>query len=250
MDILLFPFRLIYKVYFAIYFALSLILFYPLFKILLHKKDRFPAAFKLMRCYAKLWLFFTGIFMVVKGKENILKNQPFIICANHSSFIDIPCLYSIFDEYFVFTGKQEIENWPLFRIFYTSGMNVLVDRNNKQGVLKGFKKMIRVVDEGFPLVIFPEGTVSKIAPELSEFKSGAVALALKKQIPILPITFTTNWKRLQRSGFLKGKAGPGLSTAIIHPPILTVGRTKKETNTLLAELNTIINAPLHEKYGV
>jgi 1-acyl-sn-glycerol-3-phosphate acyltransferase len=250
MDVILFPFRLLYKIYFALYFAISLLLFYPIFKLLLHKKEWFPLAFKLMKFYGRLWLVCTGIFLKIKGKKNIIKNEPFIICANHSSFIDIPCLYSLFDDYFVFTGKQEIEKWPLFCIFYTSGMNVLVDRGNKQKVFKGFKKMMKVVDEGLPLVIFPEGTVSKTAPNLSEFKTGAVSLAIKKQIPILPITFTTNWKRLQRKGFFRGKAGPGFSKVIIHPLISTIGINKNETNTLQTKLQGIINAPLIEKYSV
>lgn len=250
MDFILFQLRVLYKIYCAIYFAMSLILFYPVFKFFLHKKERFSGAFKVMRVYCKLWLFFYGVCLKIDGRENIIKNQSFIICANHSSFLDIPCLYSVMNEHFVFTGKQEIEKWPLFHIFYTSGMNVLVDRKNKQGILKGFKQMMRVVDEGFPLVIFPEGTISKVAPELSEFKSGAVALALKRQIPIIPITFTTNWKRLQRSGFLRGEAGPGISNVIIHPPISTIGKTKEETAALSMELKKIINAPLHDKYGV
>jgi 1-acyl-sn-glycerol-3-phosphate acyltransferase len=159
-------------------------------------------------------------------------------------------LYSIFEDYFVFTGKQEIEKWPLFHIFYTSGMNILVDRNNKLGILKGFKKMLKVVDNGLPLAIFPEGTISKEAPKLTEFKTGAVSLAIKNQIPILPITFITNWKRLQRKGFLNGKAGPGISRVIIHSPISTVGKSKADLDTLLAELHWAINAPLSEEYGV
>ena len=250
MDVILFPFRLLYKIYFALYFALSLVLFYPFFKLFLSKKEWFPLAFKLMKFYGRLWLFCTGISLKIKGKENIIKNQPFIICANHSSFIDIPCLYALFDEYFVFTGKQEIEKWPLFCIFYTSGMNVLVDRTNNQTVLKGFKQMMKVIDEGHPLVIFPEGTVSKIAPKLSEFKTGAISLAIKKQIPILPITFTTNWKRLQRKGLFRGKASPGVSKVIIHPLISTVGKTKNEPIILQTKLRNIINAPLIEKYNI
>lgn len=200
-----------------------------------------------MRVYCKLWLFFYGVYLKVDGRENILKNQPFIICANHSSFLDIPCLYSMFNEYFIFTGKQEIEKWPLFHIFYTSGMNVLVDRKNKQGVLKGFKHMVKVLDEGFPLVIFPEGTISKKAPELGEFKHGALALAIKKQIPILPITFTCNWRRLQRSGFFRGEAGPGISGVVIHPAISTVGKSKEEVEALSEELKKIINTPLPQR---
>jgi len=250
MNIILFPFRFLYKLYFSVYFILSLILFYPLFQRFLSRKDRFPSAFKLMRVYAKLWLFFTGIKLKIKGQENILKHQPFLICSNHSSFIDIPCLYTLFDQYFVFTGKQEIEKWPLFHIFYTSGMNILVDRHNKMKALKGFKRMIGTIDQGHPVAIFPEGTISKTAPKLTSFQTGAVSLAIKKQIPIIPITFTTNWKRLQRKGFWSGKAGPGTSEVIIHPPLLTTGLSKEDSESLQAKLREIINAPINEKYGV
>ncbi len=150
----------------------------------------------------------------------------------------------------MFTGKKEVEKWPLFHIFYTSGMNILVDRHNKMGLIKAFKRMMDVIDEGHPLVILPEGTISKAAPKLAEFKTGSVSLAVRKQVPILPITFTTNWKRLQRKGLLKGKAGPGISEVIIHPLILTNGLTKEDTDELQLKLRNIINSPLHKKYGV
>lgn len=129
-------------------------------------------------------------------------------------------------------------------------MNILVDRHNKMGLIKAYKRMMEVIDEGHPLVILPEGTISKVAPKLTEFKSGSVSLAITKQIPILPITFTTNWMRLQRKGFLHGKAGPGLSEVIIHPPISTNGLTKDDSDALLLKLRDFINSPLHEKYGV
>ena len=249
-SIILFPFRFIYKIYILTCFVLLLVLFYPFLRFFLSKKERFPSAFKMMKFYGKLFLFCAGIFLKIKGRENIIEDRPFLICSNHSSFLDIPCLYSIFDEYFVFTGKKEIENWPLFNIFYTSGMNILVDRYNKMGILKGFKRMMEVIDEGHPLVILPEGTISKIAPRLTEFKTGSVSLAIHKQIPILPITFTTNWIRLQRKGLLKGKASPGISEVIIHSLISTSGLTKNDTDALQLKLRGIINSPLHKKYGV
>ncbi|MCK5907641.1 MAG: 1-acyl-sn-glycerol-3-phosphate acyltransferase, partial [Flavobacteriales bacterium] len=177
MDVVLSPFRFIYKVYIMLYVALFLIVFYPVFKYLLSKESRFHKSFRMMKLYSNSWLFFTGVYVKVKGKENILKGQPFIITANHSSFLDPACLYNIFDEYFVFTGKQEIEKWPLFHIFYTSGMNILVDRHSRMGVLKSFKRMMDVIDQGTPIVILPEGTISKDAPKLAEFKTGAVSIA-------------------------------------------------------------------------
>jgi 1-acyl-sn-glycerol-3-phosphate acyltransferase len=223
---------------------------FPIFKILLWKKERFPKAFKFMKFYAKSWLFLTGIFVKVSGKENLKTDEPTLICANHSSFIDIPVLYSVIDDYFIFTGKKEIEKWPLFHIFYTSGMNILVDRHNEKGDMKAMKRMIGVIDDGNPLFVFPEGTISKTAPKMTDFKMGAVSIAIRKQVPILPITFTSNWKRLQRKGFFAGQAGPGISNMIIHPPISTKGLTKKDAEELNDKIKSIINAPLIEKYGV
>ena len=244
------PFRIIYKVYFLIYFVFILTLFFPIFHFLLSKKERFPIAFKVIKVFAKVWLYGLGIYVNVKGKENLIKNQKFLICSNHSSFIDPAVLYIIFNQYFVFTGKKEIEKWPLFHIFYTSGMNILVDRKNKMGALKSYKKMLGVLDDGHPLVILPEGTISKEAPKLGEFKQGAVSIAIQKQIPILAITQTTNWKRLQRKSFFKGKASPGVAEVIIHPAISTEGLTKKDAESLQKKLWNVINTPLQEKYNL
>ena len=249
-SIILFPLTVIYKIYILICFVLLLVLLYPFLHFFLSKKDRFPSAFKLMKFYAKLFLICAGIILKINGRENIVEDQPYLICSNHSSFLDIPCLYSIFHKYFVFTGKKEIENWPLFHKFYTSGMNILVDRNNKMGLVRAFKRMMEVIDEGHPLVILPEGTISKIAPKLIEFKTGSVSLAIHKQIPILPVTFTTNWIRLQRKGLWNGKAGPGISEVFIHPLISTVGLTKNDIDALQLKLRNIINSPLQKRFGV
>lgn len=250
MDVVLSPIKFLYKVYIMLYVALALILFYPIFKYLLSHKDRFSKAFSVIKVYARSWLLFTGVYVRVIGKENILKDQPFIITANHSSFLDPACLYAIYDDYFVFTGKQEIEKWPLFHIFYTSGMNILVDRHSRMGVLKSFKRMMDVIDQGTPIVILPEGTISKDAPKLAEFKTGAVSIAIQKQVPLQPITFTTNWKRLERKGWFTGKASPGVVEAIVHPAIPTKGLTKADAEDLNQKLKEVINKPLNDKYGV
>ncbi len=129
-------------------------------------------------------------------------------------------------------------------------MNILVDRHSRMGVMKGFKKMMAVLEDGYPLVILPEGTIPFDAPKLGEFKSGVTALAIQQQIPIIPVTQTTNWKRLQRRRFMKGKASPGIANVIIHPPIETKGLTKSDDKELLDKLRDIINEPLRVKYGV
>ncbi|MBL7891347.1 MAG: 1-acyl-sn-glycerol-3-phosphate acyltransferase [Bacteroidia bacterium] len=236
--------QIIYKIYYFIFFSLSLTILFPFFYFLLSDSRRFPKAFILMRLHAFSLLLFAGVFMKIKGISNIPKNGAYIICPNHSSFFDTFCLYSIFSRYFVFIGKKEIEKWPLFHIFYTSGMNILVDRQNPVKSINALRKMCTEIDKGHPLAIFPEGTISKEAPKLGPFKSGAFAIAIQKQVPILPVTFVTNYKLLERGGIWKGRARPGIAEIIIHKPINTVGLNKKSINKLQMDVMAIIDAPL------
>jgi 1-acyl-sn-glycerol-3-phosphate acyltransferase len=203
-NIMTFPFKILYKIHVLLFFVLIMVLYFPVFSYLLAKESRFPRAFKVMKGFSRLWLWGCGICIRVTGRKHIIMDQPFIICSNHSSFIDPAILYSIFPQHFVFTGKQEIKDWPLFHIFYTSGMNILVDRHSRIGAMKAFKRMMRVLKDGYPLVILPEGTIPANAPKLGTFKLGVATLAIQQQIPIIPVTQTTNWKRLQRSGLVLG----------------------------------------------
>jgi 1-acyl-sn-glycerol-3-phosphate acyltransferase len=211
---------------------------------LLANHKRFPIAFKAIRVHSVFLLLFAGVRLKVTGVDNIPQDGAYIICPNHSSYLDIFCLYTIFSKYFVFTGKKEIEKWPLFHIYYTSGMNILVDRKSASGSFKALKRMSNEIERGNPLVIFPEGTISKTAPQLGPFKSGAFVIAIQKQVPILPVTFVTNWKRLSRSGFWMGPASPGISRVIIHKPVSTKGLKKENSTQLTDEVFSIINSEI------
>lgn len=250
MDYLLFPFRIIYKIYYLLVFSIVMMITFPLYYLLLKNPRNYPLAFKIMRVHALLVVVFAGVIMKVKGKENIPEKGSFIICPNHTSFLDAFCLYHLFRRYFVFVGKKEIEKWPLFHIFYTSGMNIMVDRSSVAGSFAAIKRMSKEIDNGNPLMIFPEGTRPKNPPNLGPFKPGAFSIAIQKQIPILPVSFVSNWKRLGIGGMLKGKAGPGISEVIIHKPVNTIGLKKDDTEILQEKVKTIINGPLENSRGL
>ncbi len=153
-----------------------------------------------MRFYALFWQYGVLAPVRIKGNAHLPQGEPYIICCNHTSYMDIPCIYAVFKDYFVHAGKKELAKWPLFKVFYTSGMNIMVDRQNESGSLLALKKMMRVLKRGIPIVLFPEGTISPHAPKMIEFKSGVFSLAISKQVAVLPVTFVSNWKRIQRKG--------------------------------------------------
>ena len=189
-----------------------------------------------------------GIWMDVKTIAP-LPEKPFIICPNHSSYVDIITMYRTFKDYFIFMGKTELNDWPLFHIFFSKGMNISVDRATITGAKTAYDRAKDELDNGHNIVIFPEGTIPPFAPKLKPFKNGAFKLAMEKNVPIVPVTFLTNYKRLQAGPALRNLGGPGPSKVIIHPAVYPANYTGKTVSDLRNDIFAIIEKPLIEAYG-
>ena len=125
---------------------------------------------------------------VVYGEENIPKTGAFIICGNHRHKDDQYNVmivtkrvihYMAKEEYF--EGKQE---W-----FYRLAGCIKVDRRVHDENAKS--EALSLLKEGKCVGIFPEGTRNKTfgtkdEVELLPFKFGAVSLAKKANVPIIP----------------------------------------------------------------
>ena len=239
-------FSKVFRAWYATYFFVTLGLLYPFFWLSLTKEKWFPVTFKLKKFWAGL-LQIGGLFRLkITWEEELPKDTPFIICPNHSSYLDIIMMYRIFPDYFVFMGKAEILNWPLFKVFFTKGMNIAVDRSSRSGSARAFVKATQEVSKGHSIVIFPEATIAEDAPKLLRFKDGAFKLAVAKQIPIVPVTFTTNYRLITSTTKGDGRSGPGTCKVIVHKPIETKGLTDKDISTVRNQTFELINRTLHE----
>jgi len=216
--------------------------FYPIFWVLL-KLKKFKTVLALENFWTRIFLPLAGIFTTIQQKHDFPK-APFIICPNHSSYFDIFASLRVMPRFYSFLGKAELQHWPIFNIFFNSGMNILVNRENKFGAAQAFKKSLKAIDDGKSLIIFPEAGIHSEAPKLLPFKDGAFALAIKKQIPIQPVTFLDNYKILKTGGFFKSRALPGECRVIFHKPIETKGLTQADLVNLRQQVFGIIQKPL------
>ena len=102
-------------------------------------------------------------------------------------------------------------------------------------------------DENINLLIFPEGTKNKTAPQLAPFKNGPFKLSYHKNVPLVPLVFMHNYKRFP-ADFSKGKASPGISKLVILPPIYPNNNGEKSVEELKKECFDVINNYiLHQK---
>ena len=130
----------------------------------------------------------------VSGMENLI-NKPAIICQNHTSIMDIPAMLNMVKGKSLFCAKIE-----LFRIWvFGKGIEILgmikVHKDDKKTwkVLSEAAKKIKETeldnDALTPyLVVFPEGTRTKDKDyKMGEFKRGLFSIAVKHNLPIIPI---------------------------------------------------------------
>ena len=172
----------------------------------------------------------------VYGEENIPEEGPVVMVGNHQGYADIFTYFAVFHKYqFAFVAKQELSKLPFFGKFITEIRSVLIDRDNKRGQLDAITEGIELIEQGFSLVIFPEGTRS-LGGDPHPFMRGSLKLATKPGVPIVPVSIEGTYKMMEQDGYFHG-ADVYIK---IHEPIPTAGISRKEEKELAAHLEKLI----------
>ncbi len=208
-------------------------------------KKWYPAANNLRRVWAWLIFLFTGIIYSIRRESKLKKNQAYIFCPNHTSYLDIPLFAMCYHGHFRFMAKLELSNIPLFNIFFRT-IDISVNRGSITESYKALRIAAESIGNGDSLVIFPEGKVGNQPPKLDKFKAGPFRLAIEKQVPVVPVTFFDNWKMLYVDKKIWGC--PGIARVVVHEPISTIGLTLDDIEMLKKKVYDIIDHTLNE-YG-
>ena len=123
------------------------------------------------------------------GKENIPLDGRVIICGNHTSNLDAAFMISVPDRIVHTLAKKELFNSKIGNAFFRSMGCISVNRSIHDENAKS--EAISILKSGKALGIFPEGTRNKTIGtkdevKLLDFKYGAVSLAKKMNVPIIP----------------------------------------------------------------
>lgn len=132
----------------------------------------------------------------VSGQENVKGlTGAYIVVGNHTSHLDAPMVFALLPEHMtenLATGAAA-DYWyrrptisKLTSVFFNT-YPIERKRNSRDpnaGRARGMTS--RLLRDGIPILIFPEGTRSRTG-EMGEFKVGAAALATKFDIPIVPL---------------------------------------------------------------
>ena len=174
--------------------------------------------------------------IIIKGKENIIKNKKFFIASSHQSMFETFFLQTIFNSP-VFILKKELLMIPIFGWYLKKIGSISIKRNKVSKENLGFfddiSKQINSSDR--PLVIFPQGT--RLLPEdRSPFKKGSSRIYEELRILCQPIAIN--------SGKTWPKKGSKKINTILTISILKPIEPGLEKKIFLKELENVIYSEL------
>ncbi len=170
-----------------------------------------------------------------KGLENIPVKGPFIIAANHESYMDHFIIVKTFvihtNKKIHFLAKKEHFDNPLKAAWHRWGGAIPLDRGAKG--TKALRWAVKALKNGKIIGVHPEGTRS-LTGKLQKGKTGVARLALAARVPVVPVGLIGTFEIMP-----KGKHIPKLKRAKINigkPIYFNKHYNKKITKKLLRNI--------------
>lgn len=126
-----------------------------------------------------------GVKVRIVGLEKI----PAGVClfaANHTSSADAPAVVGAIPRRIAVLVKESLFKWPIVGQAFVLARFIPVRRDIREAAIASVEKAVEAMKDGQSFLIYPEGTRSPDG-RLQEFKKGAVVLAIKAGVPIVPV---------------------------------------------------------------
>ena len=171
----------------------------------------------LYRCAQTIFFLYFKIFhrFRVSGLEHVPSDGAFLLASNHVSFFDPPALGCRVPRDLHYFARKSLFKGLLGKLI-TAFNSIPVDRGSAD--VSSFKKALKVLDKGSPLLVFPEGTRS-LDGSLQAAKAGVGLIAIKARVPVLPARVIGGFEILGK-GCKWPKIGSRLT--IVYGPLLQI----------------------------
>jgi len=160
------------------------------------------AFFVIGKWWARQLLWINGAEWSAEGWERVpeeIRNGTMsaIFMSNHESHLDPPLLMGAIPVMAVFIAKKEIRNMPFVGWLTRAAGIIFIDRGNSEKAAKSISEAAEQIRQGKNVVIFPEGTRTRDG-RLGQFKKGGFSLAIKAEVPIVPLATVGGWEVLPK----------------------------------------------------
>ena len=187
-------------------------------------------AIRVARLWARSLLWFAGVRVKVEGLEKIGTSGKHVFCSNHLSYMDTPVVLGHIPTQFRFLAKKGLFDIPFMGTHLRQAGHIPVPLDDPRAAVRTLTQAARGIQErSTSMLIFPEGGRSDDG-ELQEFKDGGAYIAIKAQVPLVPVALIGTREVL------------AMHSATFHPfrrvilrigdPIPTAGRSLRDRQEL------------------
>lgn len=140
-------------------------------------------------------LFFLYFRLIVR-REGSFRAGPAIVCANHQSFLDSILVGLAVRPRVRFVMTELYADVPFLKWFFRWHRIIIVSEAKANREM--YRKSLAALREGDVLGIFPEGQIS-LDGALHPFMPGALSLAMRERVPIVPVALIGAHRAMHRS---------------------------------------------------
>jgi 1-acyl-sn-glycerol-3-phosphate acyltransferase len=198
------------------------------------------AQHRIARIWARACVWVSGSRLQIFGAENLLGRRAAVYVSNHTSYMDVPVIFSALPFQFRILAWKALWPIPFIGWYLNRSGQLPIDTRNPHASLSSMAAAAKVLRSGMPLFLFPEGRRT-LDGRLQPFQPGAAYLAIRVKVPLVPIALSGVYDLLpiHTHHFF-----PGTLTVSIGQPIETTGMTMRQVDELTARLHAAIETLL------
>ncbi len=213
--------------------------------------DRDPARYHTGRLFRRLGATMTRLNpawqITVEGTEHIGDpRRPYVLVSNHQSNADIPVVSRLPLE-MKWVGKKALFDLPVLGWMMKLAGDIQVDRGDARSRAAVIIKGREYLEKRCSVIFFAEGTRSRDG-RLLPFTDGAFRLAVKAQVPILPLAIEGTGSALPTRTWKFGASTP--IRLRVLAPVETAGLKTADVPALRERIRTEIAAQIAAWRGV
>jgi len=192
---------------------------------------------RLAQIWARGCVRISGATLTVRGEQNLRRYPVAVYAANHTSYMDTPVIFSTLPFQFRILAKKELWTMPFIGWHLNRSGQIPVDTVSPNATVSSLGAGVRALRAGMPLFVFPEGSRTPDG-NMQPFLAGAAFLAIRSQVPIVPIALSGVYDLLPMH---TRHFYPGEITMNVGEPIATTAITIRQTEELNARLRREID---------
>ena len=159
-----------------------------------------------------------------------------VYASNHLSYYDTPVLYAKLPFQFRILAKVALWKLPFIGWYLQRSGQVPIDQSSSRAGVVSLGRGAKTLESGMPMVIFPEGGRA-FNGELQVMAAGAAWMAIKAQVPMVPLTLVGTYELLPIHVYA---LRPRPLKLIVGEPIPTVGMTTRDAEALTERVRAVI----------